>query len=298
MENSLWRELALSAPPVTQIDFKTQSGCRLPLAVLRLDLIHPHLSGNKVFKLLPNLLYAREQGIRHLLSFGGVYSNHIHALAYAGMQAGFTTTGIIRGQDFNTATLQDASQWGMQLCATDFTQYRKRHDSEYFAQLQARYPAALIIPEGGANQHAVGGFKDVFRFIETEKYTGLICACGTGTTLAGLINAMPADWQAIGIAVLKAPWMKQEVGRWLDVQGQNKTWQTITDAHLGGYAKVNDEYLGWLADFEKHYALPLDPVYTGKVMFALWQEKIPLAPDKPWLVIHTGGLQGKRGFLR
>lgn len=295
MKYDLWRELALSSPPITPLTLRTVSGKSCALAVLRLDLIHPQLSGNKVFKLLPNMTYAREQGIGHLISFGGAHSNHIHALAWAGQETGFKTTGIIRCTAIDTATLEDAQRWGMQLIPVGYAQYRRRYDADYLADLGEQFPNSLIIPEGGANGRAVGEFAQVFRFVDATAYRGCISACGTGTTLAGLINAMPHDWQAWGVSVLKAPWMAKQVTSWLS-EGLQRDWQLVNDAHLGGYGQAPADYLSWLADFETLYGLPLDPVYTGKVMYALWQEKIPPVEGLPYLFIHTGGLQGKRGF--
>lgn len=297
MHTDLWRELALLPPPVTQIQFTCQSGVVLPLDILRLDLIHSVISGNKVFKLLPNLHFARQQGLTQLLSFGGAYSNHIHALAYAGHILGMETLGIIRTQHCNTPTLRDAAAWGMQLHCVGYAEYRRRHAVDFLTELAQRYPQALIIPEGGANELAVAGCAGILKLLpEHVTYNGVICACGTGTTLAGLINAVPLHWQVFGVAVLKAPWMVAEVKRWLNVELNRAAWQIIPDAHLGGYGRVDAEYLQWLADVEHRYALPLDPVYTGKALYALWAGKIPLNAGR-YLFVHTGGLQGKRGFM-
>lgn len=296
MHTDLWRELALLPPPISQIQFTCQSGAVVLLDILRLDLIHPVISGNKVFKLLPNLHFARQQGLTQLLSFGGAYSNHIHALAYAGHTLGMETLGIIRTDHCDTPTLRDAAQWGMQLHCVGYAEYRRRHAADFLTELAQQYPSALIIPEGGANELAVAGCAGVLELLSGHiTYNGVICACGTGTTLAGLINVMPSHWCAFGVAVLKAPWMAAEVSRWLKSEASEAAWQIIPDAHLGGYGRVDAEYLQWLADTEHKYGLPLDPVYTGKALYALWAGKIPLSGGR-YLFVHTGGLQGKRGF--
>jgi 1-aminocyclopropane-1-carboxylate deaminase len=297
MHSDLWRELALLPPPITSLQLVCQSGDVLALDILRLDLIHPIISGNKVFKLLPNLQHARQQGMQQLISFGGAYSNHIHALAYAGHMLGIKTRGIIRSDNLDSPTLHDAKAWGMQLDGVSHGQYRRRHEPAFLAQLMQQYPHALIIPEGGANSLAVSGCESILDYLADKSlYGAVVSACGTGTTLAGLINNMPPHWHAYGVSVLKAPWMATEVRRWLNTLGIQANWQIIADAHLGGYGRVNVEYLAWLDNFEHRYGMPLDPVYTGKALYALWSGKIPLRKGQRYLYVHTGGLQGKRGF--
>lgn len=265
------------------------------LTVKRLDLIHPQISGNKFFKLKYNLLEAKQQNLNQVLTFGGAYSNHIAATAYAAHYFGFQSIGIIRGEElakqaFNP-TLQTAQDFGMQLHFVSRAEYRLRHEVEYLQQLKQRYPNTLIIPEGGTNQLAIQGTKEILSADDRENYDVIGCAVGTGGTIAGIIESSSDQQHILGFSALKGDFLKHDIQQWT-----NKTNWSLTDKYCcGGYAKTNSELLQFMQQFEQQYAVPLEQVYTAKMMMGLFdliqQGNFPV--NTRILAIHTGGLQGR-----
>ncbi|WP_336936369.1 1-aminocyclopropane-1-carboxylate deaminase/D-cysteine desulfhydrase [Acinetobacter beijerinckii] len=265
------------------------------LIVKRLDLIHPQISGNKFFKLKYNLLAAKQQILNQVLTFGGAYSNHITATAYAAHYFGFQSIGIIRGEElakqaFNP-TLQTAQDFGMQLHFVSRAEYRLRHEIEYLQQLNQRYPNTLIIPEGGTNQLAIQGTKEILSADDRENYDVICCAVGTGGTIAGIIESSADQQHILGFSALKGDFLKHDIQQWT-----NKTNWSLTDAYCcGGYAKTNSELLQFVQQFEQQYAVPLEQIYTAKMMMGLFdlikQGHFPV--NTRILAIHTGGLQGR-----
>ncbi|MDH1691769.1 1-aminocyclopropane-1-carboxylate deaminase/D-cysteine desulfhydrase [Acinetobacter junii] len=265
------------------------------LTIKRLDQIHPQISGNKFFKLKYNFSAAQQQGLRQVLTFGGAYSNHIAATAYAAQLVGFQSIGIIRGEELSTQdlnpTLQVAQDFGMQLHFVSRAEYRLRHESEYLQQLQRQYPQAFIIPEGGTNQLAIQGTKEILSADDRENYDLICCAVGTGGTIAGIIESSSAQQHILGFSALKGDFLKHDIQQWT-----NKTNWSLTDEYCcGGYAKTNFELLQFMQQFEQQYAVPLEQVYTAKMMMGLFdliqQGHFPV--NTRILAIHTGGLQGR-----
>ncbi|ENV67326.1 putative D-cysteine desulfhydrase (DcyD) [Acinetobacter junii] len=265
------------------------------LTVKRLDLIHPQISGNKFFKLKYNLLAAKQQNLNQVLTFGGAYSNHIAATAYAAHYFGFQSIGIIRGEElakqaFNP-TLQTAQDFGMQLHFVSRAEYRLRHELEYLQQLKQRYPNTWIIPEGGTNDLAIQGTKEILSADDRENYDVICCAVGTGGTIAGIIESSSDQQHILGFSALKGDFLKHDIQQWT-----NKTNWSLTDEYCcGGYAKTNSELLQFMQQFEQQYAVPLEQVYTAKMMMGLFdliqQGNFPV--NTRILAIHTGGLQGR-----
>ena len=265
------------------------------LTVKRLDLIHPQISGNKFFKLKYNLLAAKQQNLNQVLTFGGAYSNHIAATAYAAHYFGFQSIGIIRGEElakqaFNP-TLQTAQDFGMQLHFVSRAEYRLRHELEYLQQLKQRYPNTWIIPEGGTNDLAIQGTKEILSADDRENYDVICCAVGTGGTIAGIIESSSDQQHILGFSALKGDFLKHDIQQWT-----NKTNWSLTDEYCcGGYAKTNSELLQFMQQFEQQYAVPLEQIYTAKMMMGLFdliqQGNFPV--NTRILAIHTGGLQGR-----
>jgi 1-aminocyclopropane-1-carboxylate deaminase len=265
------------------------------LKVKRLDLIHPQISGNKFFKLKYNLLAAKQQNLNQVLTFGGAYSNHIAATAYAAHYFGFQSIGIIRGEELEkqplNSTLQTAQDFDMQLHFVSRAEYRLRYELEYLQQLKQRYPNTLIIPEGGTNELAIQGTKEILSADDRENYDVICCAVGTGGTIAGIIESSADQQHILGFSALKGDFLKQDIQQWTD-----KTNWSITDAYCcGGYAKTNSELLQFMQHFEQQYAVPLEQIYTAKMMMGLFdlirQGHFPV--NATILAIHTGGLQGR-----
>jgi 1-aminocyclopropane-1-carboxylate deaminase len=249
---------------------------RVGMDVLRLDRLHPVISGNKWFKLKEWLHTAKIEGRRHLVTFGGAWSNHIIAAAFAAREAGLSVTGIIRGDrppDLS-ATLLAAEAYGMQLEFISRADYRRKEEPAFLEGLLEKWPGALIIPEGGAGEPGIRGSMDILKEADTTVYSHILCAVGTGTTYRGLSAAATEEQQVIGISVLSPPY------------------------HFGGYARHTPELLNFMNLFYQATGIPSDFVYTGKLFYAaLDMVRKNLFPHgSRLLVIHSGGLQGNRGL--
>lgn len=262
------------------------------------DLIHPAISGNKWRKLKYHLLHAKEHGKRHLLSFGGAYSNHIHALAAAGSQYGLHTTGVIRGEPdaISNSTLQDAKRWGMDLVFVDRQSYRRRQDPDWLAQFDA--PDTLIVPEGGSSPLAIPGVAELVGEVPFSPDLWVL-PCASGGTLAGLIAGKQEREQILAIAVLKGGgFITDEVCRLHPAATNTAGWRIALDHHDGGYAKFSPALWQWVQDFSATTTLPLEPIYSGKAMWGLFRELAAgrIAPGSKLVFIHTGGMQGLAGL--
>ncbi len=280
--------------------------------VRRDDLIDTHLSGNKFYKLFYNLRAAQALGHSHLLSFGGAYSNHLYALAAAANTYGFKAIGVIRGDRPKqlSATLLDAEAWGMQLHFISRADYREKYSDELMQALRACYGDFFEIPEGGANAYGVMGTKALGAAICQQMksdYTAVCVAAGTANTLAGLAAGLAQDncsqiaGSVLGFSVLKG---EGHLGAGLvdhqkSLGCETANWRLISGYHGGGYAKkLPSDLRQFLFEFERETRLVLDPVYTLKMCWGVAQ----LLAQNYWprgsrlILVHTGGLQGRRGF--
>ncbi|MBF7686687.1 1-aminocyclopropane-1-carboxylate deaminase/D-cysteine desulfhydrase [Acinetobacter rathckeae] len=271
----------------------------LVLDIKRLDQIHPFVSGNKFFKLKYNLQEAVRLKKTSLITFGGAYSNHIVATAYAAKQYQLQSIGIIRGDELankpRNATLQQAQAFGMQLQFVNRTDYKQRHDPQFLAQLQQQYPNSYIIPEGGTNQLAIQGCQDILTIAEKQYYDVICVAVGTGGTIAGLIESTTAATHILGFSALKGDFLKQQI----ESLTSKTHWTLHSQYHFGGYAKISDELIQFIQDFEQQHQIPLEPIYTGKMMYGMFdliaQNYFP--KNSKILLIHSGGLQGKASLM-
>lgn len=275
-------------------DQKVQLDSTIELVIKRLDLIHPEISGNKFYKLKYNLLEAKRLGKKRIISFGGAYSNHIAATAYAAKLFGFECIGIIRGEELANKplnhTLATAERHTMKLEYVSREKYRHKNQAEFLKELSEKYPESYIIPEGGTNALAIQGCQEILSAQDLE-YDYIACAVGTGGTISGIIEASQDHQKILGFSALKGDFLKQEISQWT----QKTNWQ-ITDQYcFGGYAKFSPELLNFIDEFEQKYQIPLDPVYTGKMCFGIFellkQDYFP--KHSRILLIHSGGLQGK-----
>lgn len=275
-------------------EFISSSG--INLHVLRLDLIHPHISGNKWFKLKYNLAEAKKQGKDTLVTFGGAYSNHIVAVAAAGKEFGFATEGIVRGEELHAdanASLRFAGSCGMKLHFISRSDYQKKLLPRSLSPL---LPRLYFIPEGGTNEPAVKGCAEITSHIKIP-FDFICCAAGTGGTIAGIISSLKRKQRAIGFSVLKGDFLKRDVRQLISSACPppgEKGWEINSDYHFGGYARCTPGLMRFISRFEKENNIPLDSVYTGKMFFGIYD----LAgknyfPKKSTIVaIHTGRLNG------
>jgi 1-aminocyclopropane-1-carboxylate deaminase/D-cysteine desulfhydrase-like pyridoxal-dependent ACC family enzyme len=285
-------------PPLQWLPDSFSGDCKV--AVLRLDLMHPHIQGNKWFKLRYNLEQARAEGKHTLLTFGGAYSNHLRATAAAGHHFGFRTIGYVRGEEhlpLNPA-LQFMQQMGMELRYLNRSDYRSIHQQQDMRRwLQAYFPDenfddCYILPEGGTNALAVKGCAEIWQYVP-ETFDYVLCACGTGCTLAGLAIGNP-HIKALGISVLKGSFLSDAVQKLLAATQEDYVnhWEVIEGYHFGGYARTAPALDNFIMDFTHRHQIPIEPVYTGKLFYAvadLLQKKYFMGGSKV-LVLHTGGV--------
>jgi len=273
------------------------------LYIARVDEINPLASGNAIYNFTPNLEYAKQQGINRLLSFGGAFSNHIHALAlYAGKE-GFETLGIIRGepQYANNPTLLDVQRAGMKLKFVNRQQYRQRHDKKYLEQLLVKYPDTLIIPEGGSSQSAVTSCRQLMREInQIKKCDFVVAACGTGATFSGLVCGLDDDQTAIGFSALLDQSLESRINQFIINEGYMYKKYKIRSAAFGGFAKLNKEVFDFTMSWLSQTNILLDPIYTSKMVLELINqlENNEFSRGSTICIVHSGGLQGWRGMKR
>jgi 1-aminocyclopropane-1-carboxylate deaminase len=275
------------------------------VALLRLDQTGGLAPGNKSFKLKHYLLQAERDGIRRLVSFGGAWSNHLHALAAVGHQHGIETVGIVRAEahEAETAMLSDARRWGMHIVHVSREHYRRRYDADYQHELKAMFSPCLLLPEGGASVSAAMGCLPIADMIRShaQEWRQIFIPVGTGTTLAGIAASLDDSYRLHGVSALKgAADLQDRVQTLLDetAPGSCARWRILHDFHCGGFARVDARLKQFIHAFEAVHSIPLEPVYTGKMLFAIHQlrQRAEWPIDKPVLAIHTGGLQGRRGY--
>jgi len=266
--------------------------------VKRDDLIHPFISGNKWRKLKYTLQRASELHKKHLITFGGAWSNHLLATAAAAAKFGFRVTAYVRGDQVENPNLQLCRLFGMQLVFIDRTAYRDR--PYLFKKNHAHDEQAFFIDEGGMSDTALLGCAEIIASL-TESYDHLFCACGTGTTIAGLAMGLAQQrlqTQLHGVPVLKgADFLWDHIHHLLADHTVQLTLHT--DYHFGGYAKTKPALLDFIADFVPRTGLLIEPVYTGKLFYCLTDliAKDYFAPKSRILLLHSGGIAGILGQL-
>jgi 1-aminocyclopropane-1-carboxylate deaminase len=293
-------EKTLSPSILTKVNDAVLDKYQVELWLKRDDLLHPIISGNKWRKLKYSLNHALNSGAHTLISMGGAYSNHLHALAYTGKLLGLKTIGLIRGEPAATLTpsLLDMQAWGMELRFVSRSDYRLLRQYKQWDALPDLTAGQYWLPEGGAQTLALQGVAELVQEIDISYHT-LCVACGTGATLAGLVNAVPDNVSLLGFAALKnAGFFMADVNALLARPRAN--WAINLDYHFGGFAKTNAELLAFMADFEARTQIPLEPVYTAKMLYGVYDliQKQMFQPKQRIIALHTGGLQGKRPIKR
>jgi len=294
--------------PLQKIHHPLFDKYQLDVHVKRDDLLHGIISGNKWRKLKYNLEQLKKTNYQGALSFGGSYSNHIHAFAYACMQHNIPCIGVIRGEEqyASNFTLRWARHWGMQCHFVDRKTYRRRFETDFLTELTELYPNYFIIPEGGSNNLAIPGVAEVVTELNQQtEFDTLITPVGSGGTLAGLISgdtvADCKQHRVLGVAVLKqAEYLVDEIKALLTPEGlTHKDWQLLTEYHRGGYGKFSASDAQRIIAFNQQTGVTFEPVYSGKMILALL-DLIELNYFKPYeriVLLHTGGLQGLGGML-
>ncbi len=271
---------------------------KVELYIKREDLIHPQISGNKYRKLKYNLLKAKELKHDTLLTFGGAYSNHIAATAYAGKVNKMQTIGVIRGEEVadlwsNNPTLSAAHKHGMKFKFVSRADYRKKEITGFLDNLKAEFGNFYMVPEGGTNKLAVKGCEEILTPKDSE-FDVICCSVGTGGTLAGIINSATPNQHVLGFPALKGDFLKKDICKFVE----NGNWELCTDYHFGGYARVNESLVSFINEMNQNLGILLDPVYTGKMIYGILDmiANDYFKPRTKILTIHTGGLQGIAGM--
>ncbi|MEP1096671.1 MAG: pyridoxal-phosphate dependent enzyme [Cyclobacteriaceae bacterium] len=274
---------------------------QVQLFIKRDDLIHEEIMGNKWRKLKYNLAEAKSQGKKTILTLGGAYSNHIYATAAAGAAFGFKTVGIIRGDELradSNETLRFVTSKGMELKFVDrkdYRDYREAPDS-----LARSYPNSYILPEGGTNELAIKGCKELVSEIEND-FDLIALPIGTGGTFSGVLAGVNESHHVLGISSLKGDFMHEEIAKLLSqFQIANCNYKIDTDFHFGGYGKTTTQLIDFINWFKIEFSVSLDPIYTGKCFFAVWDmiNNDKFEKNLKIVLLHTGGLQGILGFNR
>ncbi len=283
---------------IQEIDLSIFTNQDLKLSILREDLIHPEISGNKFRKLKYNLLEAKKLGFNQLLTFGGAFSNHIAATAAAGKLHGFKTIGLIRGEELKdkidtNSTLRFAKNCGMELHFISREAYREKNNSLFIEDLKNKFPSTYVVPEGGTNDLAINGCKEIL-FDQCDEFNFIASAIGTGGTIAGLIEASKPHQHLLGFPSLKGDFLQKEV----ENLTKKRNFTIFNEYHFGGYGKVNEELINFVNYFKKTTQIQLDPIYTGKMVFGVLQliKNHYFSDSSKILMIHTGGLQGIEGM--
>ena len=268
------------------------------LYIKREDLIHPFISGNKYRKLKYNLLFAKENNYKKIITFGGAYSNHIAATAYAGMKHGFKTIGVIRGEELiskieDNPTLKFAQECGMIFEFVTREQFRLKETESFLQEITQKFPNSYVIPEGGTNDLAIKGCLEILS-AQDEVFDFICCSVGTGGTISGIINSAFLHQNVLAFPSLKGDFIQKDISKF----AKNNNWKVISDFHFGGYGKFSNELITFINQFYNDFKIPLDPIYTGKMVFGVMEliKQNYFPKNSKILMIHTGGLQGINGM--
>ena len=270
----------------------------ISLYIKREDLLHPYISGNKYRKLKYNILEAISQKKSTLLTFGGAFSNHILAVAAAGKAYNIKTIGIIRGEELafkinDNPTLKKAQEFGMVFDFITRENYRDKNENYFKDYLKNKYGEFYLLPEGGTNELAVKGCEEILEK-EDEDFDFICSSVGTGGTISGLINCSKPCQKVLGFPALKGEYLQEDIRKF----AKRDNWKLINNYHFGGYAKVNEELISFMNQFYEKYKIPLDPIYTGKMVYGVLDliNNNYFPENSKILLIHTGGLQGIEGM--
>ncbi|MHA7058652.1 1-aminocyclopropane-1-carboxylate deaminase/D-cysteine desulfhydrase [Aquimarina sp. M1] len=268
----------------------------------REDQLHKDVSGNKFRKLKYNVMETKRSGFSTLLTFGGAYSNHIAATASAGKLVGIKTVGVIRGEELakdlkhtlsENDTLRFANEQSMILKFVSRTAYREKASAKFLEELKEEFGSFYMVPEGGTNALAIKGCEEILTTGDNG-YDYICCPVGTGGTISGIINSSLAHQQVIGFPSLKGSFLSEEIKKY----AYKKNWNLVEDYHFGGYGKINTELIEFINTFWDVQNIALDPIYTGKMMYGLFDQikNGVFTKNTRILAIHTGGLQGISGM--
>ncbi|GGF73842.1 1-aminocyclopropane-1-carboxylate deaminase/D-cysteine desulfhydrase [Alteromonas lipolytica] len=300
-ESDLSHRLGLTLPsPLMPFTPDWPGAERVNLWIKRDDLIHPVISGNK-WRKMSALLAHHAATCQHIVSFGGGYSNHLHALGWCCKQLGIAFTAIIRGhyQANPTPMIADLLHWGAEIRYVTKIEYQQRHSQDYLALLTRDYPQALIIPEGGSQQLALQGIHAMLAECQ-QPFDTIVTPVASGATMAGMVSGVSEQQQVLGIAVLNGVgYLENLVAQFLPEKSDCR-WQILHQFHHGGYARKSADLLSLCEEMQQKYSIAVEPVYSGKVFFAMKEllKQAFFPAGQQIIIVHTGGLQGARNDLQ
>jgi 1-aminocyclopropane-1-carboxylate deaminase len=258
-----------------------------------------------------------------IASFGGPYSNHLVALAFVAKLNGLKSIGYIRtnkGEPI-TSAMHDAMNYGMEFIFLGRGFFQEKKKELLNKQVDIKNSDTYFVDEGGYGIIGAKGAATIiteFDFVNRTpeeqdddgyekfgksnsiyKYDYLVCAVGTGTMIAGLINAANTNQTVIGIPVLKnEESIENEIRNLLN--NQKVDFKLLHTFHQGGYAKTTEHQINFMNSIWDNHFIPTDIVYTGKVFFAVNElvKQNYFKEDSSVLVIHSGGLQGNRSLAK
>ena len=297
--NDIMPETILRVPGINELKNDLYDNNNIKISMLRLDEIHPVISGNKLFKLYYFLKEAEVSSHKKIITFGGAFSNHLAATAFACKEMNLECIGIVRGEKPVTLshTLLFCMENGMQLQFISRASYQKINEKEFLEELKNKYGESILIPEGGFSIKGKKGAELITQFFGDKKFTHVCLPVGTATTFAGIIDINENDSKIIGFGVLKNFQDIEKRFHELEVNPERE-YSFIGDYHFGGYAKKTDELISFINKFYDEHKIPLDFVYTGKMMFGVNDlvRKKYFLEGADILCIHTGGLQGNESL--
>ncbi len=300
----LEKKLKLNLPSaITNFKTKHSEQQQLNLFIKRDEQIDAVISGNKWRKLKYNLLQILDDDVKQIISFGGAWSNHLHALSQCCKQLNIELIAMIRGEPgrFPSSMISDIVDWGTTIEWLSREQYRKKNEPSWLLQLQQKYPQAKIIPEGGSNQLALKGVKELAAEIIHQLPAGIdyVCAAvGSGGTLAGLIQGFESSkTHVVGIPVLKGKQALEDRIILLLDDREYSNWQLKEGYECGGYAKYDSSVADYIVDFKLQNQILLEPIYTAKLLMAVEDliKQQYFKSGSTVVVLHSGGIQGLRG---
>jgi 1-aminocyclopropane-1-carboxylate deaminase/D-cysteine desulfhydrase-like pyridoxal-dependent ACC family enzyme len=292
-------DIIFKTPSVIELKSSLYKDKHIRVSMLRLDEIHPIISGNKLFKLYYFLDEARNSSHKKIITFGGAFSNHLAATAFACKEMDIKSVGIVRGEkSFRLShTLLFCLDQGMELQFISRGDYKKINEKEFLEGLKKQHGECILIPEGGFSIKGKEGASLITQTFDSSGFTHICVAVGTATTFAGIIEGSSNQCDVTGFSVLKNMHDINKRLHSLEVNSSKK-YSFVADYHFGGYAKKTDELMSFMNSFYIENNIPLDFVYTAKMMFGVNDlvQKNYFPPGSNILCIHTGGLQGNQSL--
>lgn len=287
--------LKLNPSPIEKVQWQLASDKSVRVDIKRDDLLHPIVSGNKWRKLKYLLADAKSKNCSQIVTMGGNWSNHLHAVAYAGKELGFKTTGIVRAHSKQalTPTLKDCERWGMTLRFTTRKEYAEYRENKVWDTFKNSEPKSYWISEGGFSKLAIEGVMDIAKEVD-KRYDYIVVACGSGATLCGIAKSFPHS-HILGVAAFSgAEYLRDELAHY--ISSNRGSWEIDTDHHCGGFAKASEALEDLIRELEQSNSFKLDSLYNAKAFLALESrlQSDAMASGSNVLVLHTGGLQGTR----